>query len=67
MLADAFGLSLRYLRSAPFRTAVLVFGLATALTLPALTFLAARLVEDELLERAEASPIVIGAKGNDST
>src|SRR5688572_30144942 len=65
MLRNALFLALRYLRSAPGRTAVLIAGAAVAFFLPLFTWRAAALVEHTLLLRAERSPILIGAKGNE--
>src|SRR5262245_49426537 len=65
MLRNAFFLALRYLRSAPGRTAVLIAGTTVALFLPLFTWRAAALLERTLLLRAERSPILIGAKGNE--
>jgi putative ABC transport system permease protein len=65
MLRDALFLALRYLRSAPGRTAVLIAGTTVALFLPLFTYRAAALLERTLLLRAERSPILIGAKGNE--
>ncbi|HEX2465746.1 MAG TPA: FtsX-like permease family protein [Thermoanaerobaculia bacterium] len=65
MLRNALFLALRYLRSAPGRTAVLIAGTTVALFLPLFTWRAAALLERTLLLRAERSPILIGAKGNE--
>ena len=65
MLRDALFLALRYLRSSPGRTAVLIAGTTVAILLPLFTYGAATLVERTLLLRAERSPILIGAKGNE--
>jgi putative ABC transport system permease protein len=65
MLRDALFLALRYLRSAPGRTAVLIAGTTVAILLPLFTYRAAALLERTLLVRAERSPILIGAKGNE--
>jgi putative ABC transport system permease protein len=65
MLRNALFLALRYLRSAPGRTAVLISGAAVAFFLPLFTWRAAALLEKTLLLRAERSPILIGAKGNE--
>jgi putative ABC transport system permease protein len=65
MLRDALFLALRYLRSAPGRTAVLIAGTTVAILLPLFTYRAAGLLERTLLLRAERSPILIGAKGNE--
>jgi putative ABC transport system permease protein len=65
MLRNALFLALRYLRSAPGRTAVLIAGAAVAFFLPLFTWRAAALLEKTLLLRAERSPILIGAKGNE--
>ncbi len=65
MIGHAVFLAARYLWAHPGRTLVLVLGLSVALFLPAFTLLAAERVEDRLLARAEASPVVIGRKGNE--
>lgn len=65
MLADALYLALRYVRASPWRTVVLVLGSAVALFLPAFTYLASGRVERALSSRAEASPILVGARGNE--
>ncbi len=65
MMRNAFFLARHYLRSAPWRTAILVLGTAVALFLPIFTVLVGRHVEKTLLQRAEDTPIVIGAKGNE--
>src|SRR5262245_61366109 len=65
MLRNAFFLALRYLRSAPGRTAVLIAGTTVAFFLPLFTWRAAALLERTLLLRAQRSPILIGAKGNE--
>ena len=65
MIGHALFLATRYLRAHPVRTLVLVLGLAVALFLPAFTFLAAERVEEGLLTRATASPILLGHKGNE--
>ncbi|MCG8455103.1 MAG: hypothetical protein MI919_02400 [Holophagales bacterium] len=57
-------LSWRYLRSAPGRSAVLVFGLAVALFLPVFSRLAVAHLETALVARAEASPILLGRRGD---
>ncbi len=65
MLRHALYLALRYLASSPGRSAVLVLGSAVALFLPLFTGLAAERIEGSLLARAESSPVVIGAKGDE--
>ncbi len=65
MPADPLFLASRYLRASPGRAAVLVLGVAVALFLPLFTWRARSLIEGSLLSRAEATPIVIGAKGNE--
>lgn len=65
MLRDALFLASHYLRSSPGRSLVLVLGSTAAAFLPLFTLLAADLVEDTLLRRAQASPVLIGAKGNE--
>lgn len=64
-MTDAVYLALRYLRASPGRAAVLVCGLAAALFLPAFTVLSVDRLEAALLSRAAASPVLIGAKGNE--
>jgi putative ABC transport system permease protein len=61
---DAFYLARRSLAASPGRAAVLALGLAVALFLPAFTRAAATVLERALLERALASPILVGAKGS---
>ena len=65
MIRNALFLASRYLRSSWIRTAVLVAGVMVAAFLPVFTFLSADLVEGALMRRAEASPILLGAKGNE--
>jgi putative ABC transport system permease protein len=65
MLRHALYLALRYLASSPGRSAVLVLGSAVALFLPLFTGLAAERIEGTLMARAESSPVVIGAKGDE--
>src|SRR3972149_430085 len=62
MIRDALFLALR---SAPGRPAVLIPGTPVAILLPLFTYRAAALLERTLLVRAERSPILIGAKGNE--
>ncbi len=64
-MSHAFWLAVRYLASAPWRTAVLVLGTAIALFLPLFTWQAAEKLDDALMSRAEASPVLVGAKGNE--
>ena len=64
-MSHAFWLAVRYLASAPGRTAVLILGTAIALFLPLFTWLAAEKLDDALMTRAETSPVIIGAKGNE--
>ncbi|MED5371772.1 MAG: hypothetical protein VX899_12200 [Myxococcota bacterium] len=65
MLRHALYLALRYLASAPGRTAVLVLGTAVAFFLPGFTRQAAAVVEETLMARAESSPVLIGHVGNE--
>lgn len=65
MLRHALYLALRYLASSPGRSAVLVLGCSIALFLPLFTGLAADRIEGSLLARAESSPVLIGAKGDE--
>jgi putative ABC transport system permease protein len=64
-LGHAVFLAIAYLRSAPVRTGVLILGTTLALFLPTLTWTAAGYIEDELLSRADASPVLLGRKGNE--
>jgi putative ABC transport system permease protein len=64
-LRDAAYLAWRALRAEPGRSAVMAAGAAVALLLPLFTRLAAQRVEAGLLSRARATPVVIGAKGNE--
>ncbi len=63
-MKDAFFLALRYLSAAPGQTAVLVVGVAVALFLPMFTVLGTEQLEDALLQRAQDTPVLIGAPGN---
>ena len=63
-MKHAFFLALQYLKSAPLRTTLLIFGLGIAMFLPLFSFLTADLIEQKLMERANASPILIGYKGD---
>ena len=65
MIRHAFFLALRYLASAPGRTSVLVLGTSVALFLPLFTWQASQLLEGTLMARAESSPVLVGAKGNE--
>jgi putative ABC transport system permease protein len=65
LVRHALYLAQRSLRSTPLRSAVLVFGVAVAFALPLFTRAAAVMLEDQLLRRARATPIVLGAKGNE--
>ena len=65
MIRHALYLALRYLASSPGRSSVLVLGSAVALFLPIFTGLAAERIEDSLLARAESSPVLLGAKGDE--
>ncbi|MCB9679931.1 MAG: ABC transporter permease [Alphaproteobacteria bacterium] len=58
-------LALRYLAASPGRTLVMVVGLGVALFLPAFTVVVGRLAQDRLLDRAEATPLVVGHTGNE--
>lgn len=64
MLSHALFLALRYLRSTPLMTAILVLGLSIAMYLPIFSYFAAERVQEKLVERGEASPILIGYKGD---
>ena len=65
MIRHALFLALRYLASAPGRSAVLVLGTSVALFLPLFTWQASALLEQTLMARAESSPVLVGAKGNE--
>lgn len=64
-MRDALYLAARYLRWSPWRSLVLVGGIATAIFLPLFTWRAGAVLEDELVRRATASPLLVGAKGNE--
>jgi putative ABC transport system permease protein len=65
VIRHALFLAVRSLRASPGRSVALVLGLAVALFLPAFTVLVGRLAEGRLLDRAEATPIVVGHAGNE--
>jgi len=65
MIRDALFLATRYLRASVWRTAVLVLGTTVALFLPVFTVISVDLVGGALMQRAEESPSLIGAKGNE--
>ena len=65
MIRDALFLSLRYLRWAPWRSAILLLGTTVAAFLPIFTWTATSVLEDGLLQRARDSPVLIGYKGNE--
>ena len=65
MIRDAAFLSLRYLRSSPWRTAILLLGTTVAAFLPLFTWTATAVLEEGLLVRARRSPILVGYKGNE--
>ena len=60
----ALELALAHLRAGPLRSTVLVLGLALALFLPGVTFVATERLEAQLYERAEASGLVVGVRGD---
>ena len=64
-MRHALFLAFRYMRSAPFRSLIVVIGLGTALFLPIFSFGLGQLLSETLLERGETSPILIGHKGNE--
>jgi putative ABC transport system permease protein len=61
---DAAYLAWRYLASAPLRTAAMALTVAVSVLLPLLTVGLGWLVEARLLDRAERTPIVVGARGD---
>ena len=65
MIRDALFLATQYLKASLWRTAVLVLGTTVALFLPVFTVLSTDLVGGALMRRAEDSPILLGAKGNE--
>jgi putative ABC transport system permease protein len=65
MIRDSLYLAVRYLRWSPWRSLVLIGGIATAVFLPVFTWRATDVLESELMRRATSSPILIGAKGNE--
>ncbi|MEO1366700.1 MAG: hypothetical protein AAFX50_05955, partial [Acidobacteriota bacterium] len=62
---DALFLATKSLRSSPWRSVILIFGTAVAAFLPLFTFKSAALLEKTLLARADASPVLIGQKGDE--
>ncbi len=64
-LTNAFFLAYHYLRSSRRRTAVMVFSTSVCAFLPAFTFLAAAQIEAQLTARGDASPVLVGYKGNE--
>lgn len=64
-MRDAFFLALRYLSAAPGQTTVLITGIAVALFLPLFTILGTEKLEDALLQRAQDTPVLVGAPGNE--
>lgn len=64
-LGHAIYLARRSLRATPLRTVTLVFGMTVALALPVFTRVAAGTIQKALLARARATPIVVGATGNE--
>jgi putative ABC transport system permease protein len=64
-LGNAFFLAYHYLRSSRRRTTVMVFATSVCVFLPAFTFLAAASIESQLTARGDASPVLIGYKGNE--
>ena len=64
-LGNAFFLATHYLRASGRRTAVMVFATSVCVFLPAFTFLAASQIESQLTARGDASPVLIGYKGNE--
>lgn len=60
----ALVLAARSLLGAPGRSGIVIVGLAVALGLPAVAWRAADHVEETLLARAEASPVLIGPRGS---
>ena len=64
-LGNAFFLATHYLRASLRRTLVMVFATSVCAFLPAFTFLAASQIESQLMSRGDASPVLIGYKGNE--
>ena len=64
-LLDALYLSVKYLNASRGRSAILAIGVAITLFLPIFTWKAAALLEQRLLQRAEASPLLLGHAGNE--
>lgn len=64
-MKDALFLAIRYLRSAPWRTTILVFCTAIAIVLPVNTMVAVRILTEKLQARGVETPILIGQKGDD--
>lgn len=64
-LWNGFYLATRYIRFAPVRTLILVLGISVALGLPIFTAVLADRVESTLMARAQATPLILGHKGNE--
>lgn len=64
-MQHAFFLALRYIRSGPFRSLIVVMGLGAVLFLPLFSYGLGQLLSETLLSRGESSPILIGHKGNE--
>ena len=64
-LGNAFFLAFHYLRASRRRTLVMIFATSVCVFLPAFTFLAASQIESQLTARGDASPVLIGYKGNE--
>ncbi len=64
-LRHALFLALQVLRASPGRSTVLVLGLTVALFLPVVTWLVGDEIENRLMARARATPILLGHKGNE--
>ena len=65
MWQHAFYLAWCYLRAMPRRSGVMVFAVAIAVFLPAVSWQIGVVLEDAMLARASATPIVVGHKGDE--
>ena len=64
-MKDALFLALRYLRSSPWRTFILIFCTSIAMILPINTVVAVQLLTEKLQQRGIETPILVGQKGDD--
>jgi len=64
-MRDALFMASRSLAAEPWRALVMALGVAVALFLPAFTWAVGETAEDQLLQRARDTPIVLGSPGDE--